>query len=209
MKVIIAGSRENCTYDHTEYAIIHSQFNITEVVSGTANGVDKFGEQYAVKHSIPIKQFPANWKKHGRSAGYIRNKEMVDYADALIAVWDSKSNGTKHTIDLAKAKNIPIWLYVTPQVLNRNTYNCDVIPYNSVYIGRGSKWGNPFKLSDYNNDRVEVCILYRDYLLQNHKLYQQIEELHNKCLFCYCSPALCHGDILLELAKVYDNINRL
>ena len=76
-------------------------WEITEVVSGGARGVDKLGEIWAVKNDIPIRLFPANWKEHGRSAGYIRNKEMANYADALIALWDGKSAGTRHMVDLA------------------------------------------------------------------------------------------------------------
>ncbi len=97
MKVIIAGSRSITDYALVEQAILESPFYVEEVVSGCARGVDQFGEQWALKTGMPITRFPANWSL-GRKAGMIRNREMADYADALIAVWDGKSHGTRHMI---------------------------------------------------------------------------------------------------------------
>ena len=112
-KVIIAGSR-----NITDYSIVldaaHKSNTIkkaTQIVSGTAQGVDTLGEQVAKRHNIPIKRFPADWDKYGKSAGYRRNEEMADYADALLVIWDGESKGTKHMIDLAKAKGLKIYIY--------------------------------------------------------------------------------------------------
>lgn len=96
MKVIIAGSRSVTDYFQVYSAIVHSSLefsDITEVVSGTALGVDKLGEVYATKHNVPIKRFLAQWSKHGKSAGFKRNAEMAKYADYAVIVWDGKSNG--------------------------------------------------------------------------------------------------------------------
>ena len=79
-----------------------------EIVSGTANGADKLGEKFAKENGYPIKQFPADWDKNGKGAGYIRNAQMAEYADALIVFWDGKSKGTKHMIDLAKRANLKL-----------------------------------------------------------------------------------------------------
>lgn len=106
MKVIIAGSREGVKYSDVIDSIKESGFNITEIVSGTARGSDKFGEQFAEDNGIPLSRFPANWNKHGKSAGYVRNTEMAEYADALIAIWDGESRGTKHMIDIANKKSL-------------------------------------------------------------------------------------------------------
>lgn len=114
MKVIIAGSRsagEYMNFLDVEKAVLQSGFVISEVVSGTARGADRLGEQFAESYRIPIKRFPAAWEVHGRSAGYIRNSEMANYADALIALWDYNSRGTKHMIDLARDKGIPVFVY--------------------------------------------------------------------------------------------------
>lgn len=109
MKVIIAGSR-----DFNDYNLLSSICNIeikndcTEIVSGTARGADKLGERYAEENNIPVKPFPADWDKFGKSAGYIRNEEMAKYADILIAFWDYQSKGTKHMIDLANKYNLKV-----------------------------------------------------------------------------------------------------
>lgn len=79
MKVIIAGSRSITDFSIVEKAIEESEWKdeITEVVSGTAKGVDKLGERWAMNNNIKITQFPAEWKKYGRNAGPIRNKKWV------------------------------------------------------------------------------------------------------------------------------------
>ena len=112
MKTIIAGSRTITEYSIVLKAIENSKFKITEVVSGTALGVDKLGEEYAKENNIPIKQFPADWNRHGKKAGYLRNKEMAEYADAVVLVWDGKSRGTKHMYDLSKKYNLQGYLAI-------------------------------------------------------------------------------------------------
>ena len=59
------------------------------------------GKRYANEQGIPVESYPADWNRHGRSAGYIRNHEMLENADALIAFWDGRSKGTKNMIDIA------------------------------------------------------------------------------------------------------------
>ncbi|MBC8427529.1 MAG: DUF2493 domain-containing protein [Proteobacteria bacterium] len=110
-KTIIAGGRNITDYNYVIEACKQSHFVITEVVSGMAKGVDTLGEQWAREHNIPIKQFPANWDKYGRRAGPIRNEEMGDYSECLIAIWDGKSRGTKHMIDYATKKGLKIYIY--------------------------------------------------------------------------------------------------
>lgn len=105
MKTIIAGSRTFHNPEILEIALKHVSWEITEVVSGRAKGIDKLGEQWARKHNIPVKFFPAKWER-GLSAGYHRNLEMAEYADALLAIWDGKSKGTGHMIDIAKFKGL-------------------------------------------------------------------------------------------------------
>lgn len=78
------------------------------VVSGTARGVDQLGEQFAKDFSLPVTRFPANWDAYGKQAGFLRDKEMAEHADALIAVWDGKSRGTEHMIDIATEKGLAV-----------------------------------------------------------------------------------------------------
>ncbi|MDE1766590.1 MAG: hypothetical protein KGI27_10030 [Thaumarchaeota archaeon] len=112
MKVIIAGSRSIDDPFHVMEAIKTSGFHITEVVSGRARGVDWQGEQCAKTLGLPVKEFPAKWDKYGRGAGFVRNQQMGWYADALIAVWDGKSTGTKHMIDFMKKLKKPVFIYI-------------------------------------------------------------------------------------------------
>ena len=111
MKTIIAGSR-NITKEQT-FKTIESCFwknSITTVISGTANGPDKHGEQWAKDHWIPIEKFPADWNHYGKSAGMIRNKQMAKNADALIAVWDGISKGTFNMIEMALLEKLKIMI---------------------------------------------------------------------------------------------------
>lgn len=111
MKCIIAGSRTITDISKVKQAIEKSGWNIEEVVSGGARGVDALGEVYAQDNGKAVKRFPADWSKYGRSAGAIRNKQMADYADALIAVWDGKSKGTKNMINTARAKRLSVFIW--------------------------------------------------------------------------------------------------
>lgn len=111
-KVIIAGGRDFNDYKLLEkkvtYFLGSKKFGETEIVSGTCKGADLLGEKLAKKNNVNIKQFPADWNTHGKKAGFIRNSEMAEYADALVAFWDGKSRGTKHMIDLATKHNLKV-----------------------------------------------------------------------------------------------------
>lgn len=108
-KVIVAGSREGFFYDEIEDYIDSLQIDIDEIVSGTARGVDKLGERYAQLNNIPVKRFPADWDKFGKSAGYKRNVQMAEYADVLIAFSYNKSKGTTHMINIAKENKLKVY----------------------------------------------------------------------------------------------------
>ena len=112
MKVIIAGSRGIEDYELVKSAVEESGFSeqITAVLSGRARGVDRLGEQWALEQGLEVLPFPAQWKRYGRRAGVLRNKFMVENADALIAIWDGKSRGTKNTIEEAKAKGLRVYV---------------------------------------------------------------------------------------------------
>ena len=112
MKIIIAGSREIKNLSILAEAYRSCPFQITEIVSGGARGVDTMGENLAKVLNLPIKRFDASWDKYGRSAGMIRNKEMADYADGLIAIWDGKSPGTKGMIKLMNKQVKPVHLWL-------------------------------------------------------------------------------------------------
>lgn len=119
MKVIIAGSRNINNIELIKKAVVEAQIhtqNISEIVSGGARGVDLMGEYYAKEHNIKVVKFPADWDTYGKSAGYRRNYEMGVYSDMLLAVWDGKSKGTKHMIDIMNKLNKAIFVLVVEGV---------------------------------------------------------------------------------------------
>lgn len=111
-KVIVAGGRTMNNYEllcrKLDAILVNKVAQGIQIVSGTANGADKLGERYARDRGYGIEQFPANWDAFGKRAGYLRNSQMADYADALIAFWDGESKGTKHMIDLAESKGLKV-----------------------------------------------------------------------------------------------------
>lgn len=112
MKTVIAGSRGINSYRLLKKAINESGIkdNITEVISGGARGVDRMGFLWAEEFHIPVAIFLPDWKRYGNRAGILRNIEMIDYADALIALWDGESKGTRHSIDYAIKRDIYVWV---------------------------------------------------------------------------------------------------
>lgn len=112
MKTIIAGSR-SATYQNVIDALsaCHFSDDMTKVVSGCAQGADTHGETIARSMGILVARFPADWKQYGKSAGVMRNAKMAQYADALIAVWDGESRGTKNMIELASARRLLVFVY--------------------------------------------------------------------------------------------------
>ena len=109
MRVIVAGSRSIKDYELVKKAIEDSGFKISILVCGEARGVDSLGRRWAESHEVPIKSFAANWDIHGRGAGHIRNKEMAEYAQALVLVWDGQSAGSKSMKKYAGDKGISIY----------------------------------------------------------------------------------------------------
>ena len=115
-KLIIAGGRDftndQMMREHLdrlahggpldEYAV--------SIVSGMARGADMLGFQFARKHNVKVYQFPADWNQHGKAAGFIRNKQMGDFADGLLAFWDGQSRGTKQMIEYMQSLNKPTYI---------------------------------------------------------------------------------------------------
>lgn len=100
-KLIIAGSR-GCRVSSEEIsdAVFAMGISISEVVCGMCDdSPDVDGADWAARWGIPVKQFPADWKKHKRAAGPIRNREMAEYATHLLAFWDGSSRGTADMIN--------------------------------------------------------------------------------------------------------------
>jgi hypothetical protein len=106
MRLVIFGSRGIKDLSLVEKAVEESGVlsQVDEIVSGLAKGVDTLALEFAKLHNLPVKLFPADWKKYGRFAGPKRNEEMAMYADYGVAVWDGQSRGTKHMIGLMEGR---------------------------------------------------------------------------------------------------------
>jgi hypothetical protein len=92
---------------------------------------------------------------------------------------------------MSQQKEIPM-----PRVLNKKTHG---LPTGAVYIGRPSKWGNPFVIGKHGS-RAEVIARFERYLLAS-PLMASLHELRGKDLVCWCAPCACHGDVLVRLAN--------
>lgn len=113
MITIIAGS-QIATEEETLAGIEASGWadQITRVCCGMAVGADKFGSKWAKARGIPVDEFPPNWKRYGLPAGPIRNGQMAQVAEALILVWDGKSNGSASMLRTATRKKLMISEYI-------------------------------------------------------------------------------------------------
>lgn len=83
------------------------------------------------------------------------------------------------------------------KVLNKHRLG---VPEGAIYIGRGTKWGNPFRLG-VDGDRAEVILKHERWLVSQVALLRALDELRGRDLVCFCAPAACHGDLLLRLAN--------
>ena len=107
MKVIVAGGRDFNDYIRLKQ-ILDKLKRPFEVISGMARGADALAVRYATENNLTLHKFPADWDTHGKGAGFKRNAEMAEFADALIAFWDGKSRGTNHMIRTAEQKGLKV-----------------------------------------------------------------------------------------------------
>lgn len=107
MKIAIIGSRTFNDYQFLKETLSEYK-DIDIIVSGGATGADSLSERYAKENNIQTLIFKPNWDKYGKRAGYLRNIEIVDNSDLVIAFWDGKSQGTKHSLQYAKKQGVPV-----------------------------------------------------------------------------------------------------
>jgi len=119
---IVGGRRVNSyTFVKDYFLEIMKQqgFNINDIiiVSGGAKGVDTFAKKIADEFNLTLIEIRPEWDKYGKSAGYKRNRTIVELADILIAIPDLQSVGTYHSITLAKQKGIPVFVKQFNQIV--------------------------------------------------------------------------------------------
>ncbi len=117
-RVIVVGGRDFDDYDFMcqkldELFWVSDTFDDNEIkiISGMAEGADTLAVRYADERELTKILFPANWKTHYRMAGILRNEDMLSFATHLVAFWNGQSHGTKHIIDIAQQKGIPVWIF--------------------------------------------------------------------------------------------------
>ena len=103
MRVAVIGSRTFNDYDEVKSVL--STLKITLLISGGAKGADSLGEKYAKENNIETKIFYPDWSKHGKKAGFLRNSDIINEAELIIAFWDKSSKGTKDSLDKALKLN--------------------------------------------------------------------------------------------------------
>ena len=111
MRVVVSGSRWITNYDIVARAISESGWTPTLIVEGGARGVDRLARQWAEENGVPYKTFEAIWALHGFAAGPIRNQEMAQFGDVLVAIPRGESKGTRNMILAMTLAGKPIFVY--------------------------------------------------------------------------------------------------
>lgn len=110
MRIIVCGSRRWRDRARIEQwlSTLPDPGSVT-IVHGNAGGADRIAHQEAQKAGLLVEPHPADWERYGKRAGLIRNHQMAELgADSCVAFWDGQSTGTKHMIDEATRRGIPV-----------------------------------------------------------------------------------------------------
>ena len=108
MKLAIIGSRGLWVDNLGDYL----PPEVTEIVSGGAKGIDTCAGEYAREHGLKLTEFLPDYRRYGRAAPLVRNREIVAYADQVLAFWDGKSPGTKYVIDQCKTQKKTVTVHL-------------------------------------------------------------------------------------------------
>ena len=107
MRIAVIGSRSLKAEDISQYL----PKDVTEIVSGGAEGIDACARKYAQDNGIRLTEFLPQYERYGRAAPLYRNREIIGYADEVVAIWDGKSHGTKYVIDQCRQCGKPVTVY--------------------------------------------------------------------------------------------------
>ena len=115
MRLAIVGGRDFNDYEKllnivAEHFEKWFELGVLEIISGGANGVDALAKKLAKHQGLGYVEYPADWNKYGRRAGYLRNQTIVDNCDMVLAFWDGQSRGTADTIEKAKRAMKPTFI---------------------------------------------------------------------------------------------------
>ena len=107
MKVLVCGGRDYNDYETTRRIL--SRLRIETIIHGGARGADSLGERYATENNIDVLSFPARWEEYGRSAGAIRNAEMLREGTPDLVVAFPGGKGTANMIKQAKEAGVSVY----------------------------------------------------------------------------------------------------
>ena len=131
MKVAIVGSRDFPVLSLVK-SYIYTLPREDIIVSGGAKGVDQMAEKTAKERGMNTVVFLPDWDRHGKGAGFLRNKEIVALADVVVAFWDGFSRGTLSTIDLAREAGKPLMVRTMVRYRSQHEYQERINTYNWI-----------------------------------------------------------------------------
>lgn len=114
MNLLVCGSRDFSSRERAFGILdqVHKEKKVELVIEGGTRGGDRLGREWAQSRNIPVRTVNAEWEVHGRSAGFIRNKQMVKMLrpgiDCCVALWDGRSRGTAITMDLCRQSGVQV-----------------------------------------------------------------------------------------------------
>jgi hypothetical protein len=173
------------------------------IVTGASEGVDLIAEIYADTEGFVHEPYPIDWNTYGKSAAYIRNKELIRMCRHAVIFWDGRDEKTKRLIDsYNERKGKPVVIeyeekdLVKPhpgRVVHVKKSNYD------VYCGRPGILSNPYVMKD-KNQRDYVILKFTAHLLRNKDVMEAVLDLKgDEILGCHCAPMLCHCDVIAWL----------
>jgi predicted Rossmann-fold nucleotide-binding protein len=112
VRTIIAGGRDVTDPKLLQDALLACGWKPTTVICGGARGADTLGKEWGKRNDIPVEEFEAEWAQYGRRAGMMRNAQMAENAQAVIALWDGLSPGTANMITIARARKLKLYVHL-------------------------------------------------------------------------------------------------
>ena len=204
--VLVTGGR-----DFTNDTAVERALDILQpkhIIHGDASSADKAAENYAIKNMLAVTAYPANWDRHGKAAGPIRNNTMLSSSEPDLILAFPGGRGTEHMVQTAHEHGYRV---LKASETGSITFDTQVInirprgnPRDAVLIDRQTKWGNPFKITQ-NVSRNEVIKKFEQYFRRDFdKFYPHlVKELAGYTLACWCAPEKCHGDVLAYYANYF------
>ncbi|MDO9578435.1 MAG: DUF2493 domain-containing protein [Candidatus Cloacimonadales bacterium] len=107
MRLAVIGSKEFRDFERLK-SVLDKISGITVIVSGTAAGTDTLAARYALEHNLKLIEFPPDFEKYREKAKYVRDRQIVENCDQIIAFWDGKCEGTKYTMDYAEKSGMSV-----------------------------------------------------------------------------------------------------